>query len=116
MKVFSVPGSSGTKSVVERHHLFPKAYLERLGYTDIKDTNQVANYAYIEWSDNLGISDTEPKVYWPKMIEGKTNDQVQTMLRENALPDEWIQMDYQEFLLKRRKKMANIIKNAFYSL
>ena len=40
---------------MERHHLFPRAYLQRLGYSSTRDRNQIANYALVEWKDNIDI-------------------------------------------------------------
>jgi len=33
---------------LERHHLFPRGYLRRLGITDLQDTNQLAIFALVE--------------------------------------------------------------------
>ncbi len=49
------PASRGIRGAVERHHLFPKGYLEKLGITDLRETNQIANYALVEWGDNMKI-------------------------------------------------------------
>jgi len=38
------PALHAHRSAVERHHLFPKGYLKTLGITEIRDTNQIANY------------------------------------------------------------------------
>ena len=48
------PSVHGTKASVERHHLFPKGYLKTLGITDIRQTNQIANYALVEWEREPG--------------------------------------------------------------
>jgi hypothetical protein len=116
MKVLFAPGSSGTKKSIEKHHLFPKAYLDKLGYRDIKETNQIANFAYIEWNDNITISDTSPANYWPEMIKEKSIEQVSQMMKENALPEQWVHMGYFDFLEMRRKLMAKIIKEGYESL
>ena len=44
---FLVPGASGTKNAIDRHHIFPKHYLELNGYSDDRDRNQVANYTLL---------------------------------------------------------------------
>ena len=51
------PSVSGNKSPIERHHLFPKAYLMRTGYSGTYKINQIANFAFLEWADNNDISD-----------------------------------------------------------
>jgi hypothetical protein len=33
----------------EIHHLFPKDWLKSNGFPEIHQTNQIANYALIEW-------------------------------------------------------------------
>ena len=50
------PALKSTRSAIERHHLFPKKYLDRIGITDIKDVNQIGNFALLEWPDNTDIS------------------------------------------------------------
>ena len=58
------PGTDGNRKSLEKHHLFPKAYLKSLGYPDSK-INQMANYAFIDWKDNMDILDDAPSVYYP---------------------------------------------------
>ena len=107
----------GTKKSVERHHLFPKAYLHEIGITDDKDTNQIANYAYIEWPDNIEISDKEPPTYFPNMVNKYVpNDRVDELKTIHALPDDWHNMKYNEFLQERRKLMAKVIKKGYETL
>lgn len=106
------PGTDGNRKSLEKHHLFPKAYLKKLGYTDAK-INQMANYAFIDWKDNMAILDDAPSVYYPIVCNGMTLEQIQTMEEENALPHGWETMTYEEFLVERRKLMAAKIKAAF---
>jgi hypothetical protein len=63
------PGLKQTKSPVERHHLFPKAYLSTIGITGSTRTNQIANYAYVEWADNIAISDKKPGEYFTEYFD-----------------------------------------------
>lgn len=110
------PGASGTRSAIEKHHLFPKGYLPSIGITDDKLRNQIANFTYIEWPENCAASDNPPAAYWPTLTSGMTEATVQQMCRENALPDNWTSLSYSEFLEKRRKLMAEIIKKGYESL
>ena len=41
------PGTDGNRKSLEKHHLFPKAYLKSQGYPDSR-INQMANYAFID--------------------------------------------------------------------
>jgi hypothetical protein len=63
------------KKGIERHHLYPKGYLRReLGITDTKRVNQIANFALVDWSDNIAISDQAPSMYWPTQLAEKKYD------------------------------------------
>lgn len=110
------PGASGVKSSVERHHLWPKAYLPSVGFSNDRDRNQIANYAYIEWKDNIEISDTAPSEYWPKITEGISDATLQEMCDTNAIPEGWTDMTYPQFLEQRRKLMASIVRRGYEKL
>ena len=79
------PGTDGKRKSLEKHHLFPKAYLKTLGYNDAK-INQMANYAFIDWKDNMEILDEAPSIYYPVVCEGRSPEEIQRMEEENALP------------------------------
>lgn len=109
------PGTDGKRKSLEKHHLFPKAYLKTLGYNDAK-INQMANYAFIDWKDNMEILDEAPSIYYPVVCEGRSPEEIQRMEEENALPYGWENMPYEDFLIERRKLMAAKIKAAFEQL
>ncbi len=105
-------GSNGNRQSLEKHHLFPKAHLKKQGYTD-NEINQMANYAFIEWTDNQEILDEAPSEYYRNICKGMSDEQVEKMEDENALPHDWENMKYKDFLEKRRKLMAKKIKEAY---
>lgn len=109
-------GLRANKSALERHHLFPKAWLMRNGITEQRDINQIANFALVEWSDNIAISDKEPKVYLPYYQSRFDNDVWQKMYYWHALPENWEEMNYQDFLMERRKRIAKVVQKAFEKL
>jgi hypothetical protein len=109
-------GIRSKKSPLERHHLFPKAYLDRIGITERWDQNQIANYALVEWSDNIKISDKSPSDYYKKYAKRFTDRQLKRMMNMHALPAGWEKMNYHEFLPIRRKMMADMIKKGFNKL
>ena len=109
------PGTDGKRKSLEKHHLFPKAFLKTQNYTDAK-INQMANYAYIDWKDNMDILDDAPSSYYPIICEGRSEEEILQMEADNALPRGWEKMDYETFLIERRKLMAAIIKKAFETL
>ncbi len=103
---------------IERHHLFPKAFLARLGVTGRTATNQIANYAYVEWTDNLRISDSPPEEYLPEFdaamrAAGYSDSAIAEMYELHALPERWQTMPYEDFLKERRQRMAALIKQGF---
>lgn len=109
------PGTDGNRKSLEKHHLFPKAFLKAQGYTDAK-INQMANYAFIDWKDNMDILDDAPSIYYPIVCEGRSEEEILRMEEENALPHGWEQMPYEVFLVERRKLMSAKIKCAFVIL
>ena len=107
------PGMKGTKSPVERHHLFPKAYLSSIGITGTTRANQIANFAYIEWGDNTDISDKSPAEYFPGYFKDLPPTDREQAAFWHALPAEWQHMDYFEFLRARRKLLSIVVKAGF---
>ncbi len=110
------PTTKAKKSALERHHLFPRSYLQRTGIKENRLINQIANYALVEWSDNIRISDRAPREYVPQMEARFSRDDLKTMYYYHALPERWYEMDYLEFLAERRKRMARIIREGFTRL
>lgn len=109
-------GIRANKSALERHHLFPKAYLHRMGITAIQDTNQIANYALVEWSDNIDISDDKPSEYIEVYKNRFSPEDLAIMYKMHGLPEDWEEMEYSEFLIERRKKIAKIIYESYQKL
>lgn len=110
------PGLRPLKSPVERHHLFPKAYLERSGIAERRLTNQIANFAWLEWADNIDVRDTPPKDYVPKLSRRFGQKEVEEFSYWHALPPGWEVMDYGDFLEARRPLIARVIRDGFETL
>ena len=110
------PTLHAPRNAIERHHLFPKGYLATMGLTATRDTNQIANYAYVEWRDNANIADKAPVEYLPEQQAGFTQAQLAAMYRLHAMPIGWEHMDYQKFLAARRELMAQIIREGYEQL
>jgi hypothetical protein len=120
------PALAGSKVKVQRHHLFPRKHLEGLGITDLKQINQIANLAVLEWHDNLSISATDPTEYWPIYLDALrapadgmapfTETEIEQMVHLHALPDDWPNMPYEEFLEERRRLMAAVVREAYERL
>ena len=110
------PNIVSNKSSVEKHHLFPFNYLKKLGYKSTRDTNQIANYALLEWGDNVSISDQAPKDYIHAMEERFSASDLEKMYYWHALPKEWYLMDYPDFLVQRRELIAKVIRDGYEHL
>lgn len=110
------PQHKGPRSHVERHHLFPKNFLKNNGISAIRDTNQIANYAWIEWTDNSEISDESPEIYFPAIENKIPISEREQMYYWHALPSKWYELDYSQFLIERRKLIAKVIRDGFKKL
>jgi hypothetical protein len=108
-----------TKKGIERHHLFPRAYLHKQGIKDAKRVNQIANMALVEWHDNIAISDQPPATYWPDQLAKKPHLVGATLAEQtrwHALPEGWATLPYDAFLAQRRALMAEVVRTAFHRL
>jgi hypothetical protein len=110
------PSMHANRTAVERHHLFPKGFLSKQGIKAIRETNQIANYALVEWGDNASISDQAPVDYLADMKARFTQVELEWMYRLHALPPNWEHSDYRDFLEKRRELMAQVIAEGYATL
>ena len=110
------PAVKGTRASMERHHLFPKVYLQQQGITETRTINQIANFTVLEWNDNTAISDTAPSTYVPKYENMFSSKELERMYYWHALPSNWYEMDYHAFLKLRRELMAQVIRDAYMEL
>lgn len=109
------PAIKGKKAAIERHHLFPRAFLAGQD-VPLPEINQLANYALVEWSDNISIGKTPPDSYWPKYAAQARGEELEKMSFWHALPEGWHQMDYREFLNARRALIARVIRAGWDTL
>jgi hypothetical protein len=110
------PAIKSKKKALERHHLFPRAWLESQGVEDLKKINQLANFALLEWPENIDIGDKPPMAYVPEIQERFALHDWQEMLEDHALPENWHEMPYEMFLQERRKLMAGVIRRGYETL
>lgn len=112
------PAIKAKKSALERHHLFPRAYLKSQEIRSIRETNQIANFTLVEWTDNIDILDEPPSSYVPdyeRKVLGKPDGekQLRRMYDLHALPPGWAEMEYLAFLEARRSLMAAVIRRGY---
>jgi hypothetical protein len=112
------------------HHIVPKDYLQKNGFPDRGDYNQVANYALTETSINISVSNQPPAKYMStvlrqidggKLVLGELTDpdDLAKNMAENAIPDflpEVTVGSYREFLSERRRLMATMIQDYYQNL
>lgn len=109
-------GADGDKKAIDKHHIFPKHYLEKIGINSDRDRNQLANFTYLDYNTNIDISDDAPALYIER-FKGKFGEEnFAKHLADNAIPMGFEHMNYFEFLEERRKLMAGIIKKAYQKL
>lgn len=111
----SLPAVKG----MEGHHLVPRNYQESvLGVTDTKRINQVANFAPTDWHTNQQISDRAPAEYWPELVaeRGSDADWMAKQYYWHALPENWHELAYDDFLAQRRRRIADVTRAAFERL
>lgn len=111
------------------HHIFPKEYLKSNGFGK-NMYNQNGNYAYLDTQVNKSIGKKAPYEYFAdalnqchtkEIVCGSITDLdlFKANLEANCIPFDVCNMDhtnYNEFLVARRQKMSEKIKNYYYSL
>jgi hypothetical protein len=112
------------------HHIFPKKYLQKNGFTNRNQYNQVANYVYIQQEINIAIRDKAPEVYMKEIEEQcstkNTNyggiideNELLANLKSNCVPLSLFHMNanqYEEFLEERRILMSKKIQEYYEQL
>lgn len=113
---YFVLGTNGNKSSIDKHHIFPKHYLEKIGYDNDRDRNQIANFTYLDYTTNIDISDAPPVEYVTRYREKLGEKGYKRTCAQNALPENFEKLTYPEFLSQRRLLMAQIVKKAYNEL
>jgi len=105
------------KKRLEKHHIFPRNYLiSKYGFDKNKDKakiNQIANLTFFEFEDNIEISDNKPSEYFAMVQKRFGESEIKEMLAQHAIPENFYQLEYDDFLQERRRLMTGIIKKAF---
>jgi hypothetical protein len=94
---------SGSNHKLQFHHIFPKAALKAL-YTS-RETDDIANLAFIGGKTNRQISDKPPEQYFPPLLEksGLATFEAQCISIDPML----LAVDaYKTFLVERRKAVS----------
>ena len=107
----------------DKHHVFPRKHLQRAGMTR-SSYNQIANFVMAQSEINIAIGHKAPELYFAELREqvnggskcygGITDpEEMNKNLEANCIPS-WLlvseELDYQDFLVERRKLMAEKIR------
>lgn len=95
--------NSGSQHRLQFHHIFPKALLK--GIYTLRETDDIANLAFIGGGTNRRISDKPPAVYFLPLIQkaGESSFRAQCIPLDPAFLDV---LKYKEFLAERRISIA----------
>lgn len=111
------PSIKVKKKRIEKHHIFPRNFLiSKYGFDKNKDKakiNQIANLTFLEFEDNIEIGDSIPSEYFDMAKKRFDNNELEDMLNQHAIPADFYNLEYDEFLQKRRKLMTGVIRKAF---
>jgi hypothetical protein len=111
------PASGLKQGGRDREQLFRRKYLESKGIHGVGRQNQLANFAILQWPSGSKPSAESPLDYFPKLWEEHVPDGQRDKARfVHALPEGWEQLEYDEFLDRRRKQIAKVIRTAFDKL
>ena len=111
------------------HHIYPQNYLKKKGLTKTQ-YNQIANFTLTQQEINIAIGDKAPGTYFSLISDqvnggklkfgGITSERVlKKNLEANCIPLEMLtegELDYDEFLAKRRILMAARMREHFQNL
>lgn len=107
----------------DKHHVFPRKHLQRAGASR-SSYNQIANFVMAQSEINIAIGDKAPRDYFaelraqvnggPRRYGGITDpEELKANLEMNCLPTAFLDdtpLDYDAFLVERRRLMAEKIR------
>src|SRR5690606_10634681 len=111
------------------HHIFPKDYLKKSGFKR-GDYNQIGNFVFMQTEINIAVGKKAPMKYFAEILSqvngGKrkygniaSKGALAGNLAMHAIPESVVDMDaenYLEFLVDRRKLMAQKMRAYYESL
>ncbi len=107
-------GSAGKKKAVDKHHIFPDNFLKQHG--QLTKRSNKGNFTLVDYASNIYFSDSNPAEYVRKFRDELGEAEYGRNCREHALPFGFETMEYEEFLVERRRLMALLVKKAFERL
>uniref|UniRef100_UPI001AEEEF02 hypothetical protein n=1 Tax=Mesorhizobium mediterraneum TaxID=43617 RepID=UPI001AEEEF02 len=71
------------------------------------------NFAAVEWPANIKIGKKPPADYVPPLDHAMSAEERDRLYGWHALPPLWWELPYHEFLVQRRVRMADVIRQAW---
>lgn len=109
------PAIKVKKKSLERHHIFPANYLKKNKVSQT-ERNQIANMVYLEYLDNINISDEQPSIYIKEITNRyykNREEELESELKNHAIPVNFHELSYSDFLIKRRELLSEYIRLTF---
>lgn len=115
----------------DKHHIFPRKHLQKSKGLTRAHYNQIANFAITQSEINIAIGDKPPEDYFGYLIDEQCNGgkgryggiddeaDLRANLAANCIPENVLDgkpLDYEDFLVERRRLMAFKIKDWFEGL
>lgn len=96
---------SGTQHTLQFHHIFPQGVLKKLDLSKAM-INDICNLSFISGRTNRKISDKEPSLYLPAIVDEQGED---ALTKQSIPTDEavWQVRAYDDFLARRRQLVAD---------
>ena len=116
----SLMNNTGDEFKIERHHIFPKSILKNNGWGDNgnqyskKRMHEIANRIPLTKSGNMEIFNKHPKDYLPEVQEKQPKVLERSLVPTD--PEMWKIENYEQFLEKRRKLIAEGINEFMNNL
>jgi hypothetical protein len=98
------------KRNVDRHHLFPNAYLKAQGVGS-EGRTLGANFTLVGKERNIRIGGAAPADYLPSAKADVSAGDWAKMEVDHALPQGWENLPYEEFLRQRASLMAALVRD-----
>lgn len=99
--------------------LLPKAYLEKCGFNTRETYGQVGNITYLTKEIRKIIKKKSPAKYREELLKLLSEEQITASLKEHGIPGQIFEADkdsIEDILSRRRKNMAQIIKEYYFNL
>ena len=108
-------GASGTKSNFDLHHIFPKNFLLKKGYTE-KDYDKRANFTILDYQTNIDIKDRNPEDYIRDYKQKLNSEVFNSTMTQNAVPLNITELSYEGFIEQRKDLMVDIVRQAYNTI